>query len=334
MANLAPSNRLVNSPDNRFVRLNKNLANYPLARDPRAKARWFRSKRTDAWCADLPGDERIRLILPDDVDRSLRHLPTAFDMNVLALLSSEASRLKRDQISLQQNQFLERLGLSAASGSNRRRLESSLDYWATITIKFDKWYQRQQRDTLYLDPPVEDISITRTAFAVRISEQWWTLLNRSYFEIIPLPLPLDAATQNLVLMVLVSKTSKNQIGPYNISFTRQLARFYGKIGLGHRNRRQRLHNAVEMAVDWFASNGGEFARRRVGEADSASFMITKPDISKTIRGPEDVEEMDNEERDAYYRKQNKRKSARRDEWQAPEEEDDDEYDRRSSEYSD
>ena len=41
-------------PEERFVRLNKNLCNYPIARDPHVKLSWCRSKRTNAWIADLP----------------------------------------------------------------------------------------------------------------------------------------------------------------------------------------------------------------------------------------------------------------------------------------
>ena len=49
-----------------YAALNRNLCNYPLARDPRVRARWRRSARTGRWLCDLPGDGRIQFRLPAD----------------------------------------------------------------------------------------------------------------------------------------------------------------------------------------------------------------------------------------------------------------------------
>ena len=75
--------------------------------------------------------------------------------------------------------------------------------------------------------------------------------------------------ENLVLTSLVSATRDNS-GPFDIGFRRKLPGFYGKLGLDHNNRRPRLKRIAEMAVDWFADHGGEFACR-IG-ADWANFI--------------------------------------------------------------
>ena len=61
--------------------------NYPLARDPRVKAIWSKSK-TGRWFCDLPADERIRLRLAHGADAHLKRVPTAFDVNVLLLVAT------------------------------------------------------------------------------------------------------------------------------------------------------------------------------------------------------------------------------------------------------
>lgn len=280
-------------PDQRFVRLNKNLCNFPLARDPRVKLKWRRFD-SGRWYADLPGDEkRIRLILPADVHPSLKRAPTAFDMNVLAYLSSEASRRKGDQIAFPgRGQVLRALGLTLYS-DNRRRLDASLAYWSTVTIEFSGcWYQAKERTTLRLEPPLDKVSPSRSlSFTVHFSAQWWDILNRTCFQAIPLPLPADAAAQNLVLACVVSFTHSTS-GPYHSGFSRKLGNFCRKIGLDHNNSRQRLKRAAAMAEKWFADHGGELVCRiNIEKNDTIWFMAKPPPISRSAYGPEDVEDV-------------------------------------------
>ena len=74
-------------PVDLFAQVDRNLMNYPLARDPRVKASWSKSK-TGRWFCDLPGDERIRLWLAHGADARLKRLPSAFDVNVLLLVAT------------------------------------------------------------------------------------------------------------------------------------------------------------------------------------------------------------------------------------------------------
>jgi hypothetical protein len=79
------------------VKINRNLMNFPLARDARAKVEWFQGK-TGRWLADLPGEgrqsHRIRLIMPSGTRARMRRCPSALDMNILFQLLAEAQRVE------------------------------------------------------------------------------------------------------------------------------------------------------------------------------------------------------------------------------------------------
>ena len=56
-------------PVDLFAQVNRNLMNYPLARDLRVRASWSKSN-TGRWFCDLPADKRIRLRLAHDQQHS------------------------------------------------------------------------------------------------------------------------------------------------------------------------------------------------------------------------------------------------------------------------
>jgi hypothetical protein len=86
--------------DTRFVGLNKNLCNFPLARDRRVAMKWFRLNDDEVYAADLPGDDRIRLIVPVDAPRRFQRCPAGFDMNVIGVLSATATFQQRRDVKL------------------------------------------------------------------------------------------------------------------------------------------------------------------------------------------------------------------------------------------
>src|ERR1700693_1303316 len=76
-----------------FAVINRNFLNYPIARDPRVRLIWEKSPKTGRWLADLPGNSRIQLRLPENIDKCTKHCPTGFDMNILfALLRAAQTR--------------------------------------------------------------------------------------------------------------------------------------------------------------------------------------------------------------------------------------------------
>jgi len=86
-------------PAERSVKLNRNFMNYPLARDLRTKTLWYPRGKTGRWFAELPGDNRITLIMPSDVSKKRHkqraHAPTALDMNLLYQILAELQLCRR-----------------------------------------------------------------------------------------------------------------------------------------------------------------------------------------------------------------------------------------------
>ena len=272
------------------VRINRNLMNYPLARDARAQANWFCGGKTGRWMADLPGEERnthrIRLILPADAPVSLRHCPSARDMNVLFQLLAEAQRgggTTRIEFA-SAAVLLRQLGFESRN-RNRARLSESLIYWSEVSIRWPRWYHRQQYTKLTLPPPVADAERRGNRMIVTLHPDWLQIAcAKGYYAWLPLPLPA-AATQNLVLVILTSELQGGFPGAAErdldyyfdtvAPLTRAMDRWWltRKMGLIHKQRNQVLDHAVVVAARWFAENGGKL--KRVSRADDDDDMPSR-----------------------------------------------------------
>ena len=289
---------------------------YPLARDARAQANWFRGGKTGRLMADLPGEgrdtHRIRLILPADAPASSRHCPTALDMNVLFQLLAEAQRgggtVRIEFASAAV--LLGRLGLDSRN-RNRARLFESLIYWSEISIHRRRWYDRQQYTKLTLPPPVTAAERPGNRIIVTLHPDWFQIAcAKGYYAWLPLPLPAAAAAQNLVLVVLTSELHGDFPDPAEAGFddyyfdtlaplTRTMDRWWltRKMGLIHKQRNRVLDKAVAVAARWFAVNGGKL--KRVSRADGhdempsrkVAFRLMTPRIPRRVsslgisRGP-------------------------------------------------
>src|SRR5262249_23032297 len=272
------------------VRINRNFMNYPLARDARAQANWFRGSKTGRWMADLPGEERkthrIRLILRADAPVSLRHCPSALDMNVLFQLLAEAqrgggtTRIEFTSAAV----LLRRLGFESRN-RNRARLTESLIYWSEVSIRWPRWYDRQQYTKLTLPPPVADAERRGNRIIVTLHPDWLqNACAKGYYAWSPLPLPAAAATQKLVLVILTSELQGGLFGAAELQFdyfytgaalTRAMDRWWltRKMGLIHKQRNQVLDHAVVAAARWFAENGGNL--KLVSRADGDDDMPSR-----------------------------------------------------------
>jgi hypothetical protein len=191
------------------VKINRNLMHFPLARDTRAKADWFQGIKTGRWMADLPGEgresHRIRLILPTNASARMRRCPSALDMNVLFQLLAEAQGpVKTKQIEFASFAvLLRRLGL-AKRCRERARVEASLLYWTRASIRWSHWYRvGGQHIHLSLPPPITDAERDGNRITIRLHRDWYELARaKGYYLWLPLPLPPQAAVQNLVLLIL------------------------------------------------------------------------------------------------------------------------------------
>src|SRR5262249_12886298 len=143
------------------VKINRNLMNFPLARDARTQARWFQGSKTGQWMAYQPGEgrktHRIRLIMPANARVRMRRCPSALDMNVLFQLLAEAQRKNgRKRVEFASSAvLLRRLGLPVRN-RERARVDASLLYWIRTSIRWSHWYHGGQHIHLSLPPPIED----------------------------------------------------------------------------------------------------------------------------------------------------------------------------------
>ena len=263
------------------VKINRNLMHFPLARDARAKVGWFQGIKTGRWMADLPGEgresHRIRLILPANASARMRRCPSALDMNVLFQLLAEAQRPDNPkQIEFASFAvFLRRLGLAKRS-RERTRVEASLLYWTRASIRWSHWYRvGGQHIHLSLPPPIEDAERDGNRITIRLHRDWYELARaKGYYVWLPLPLPPQAAVQNLVLLILTqdsaggdTRAKSNELLATNSDLcfdgwaplTKSLDRWWvaRKMGLLHKQRNKVLNRAVDQAAGWFAVHDGK-----------------------------------------------------------------------------
>jgi hypothetical protein len=263
------------------VKINRNLMNFPLARDARAKVEWFQGSKTGRWMAYLPGEgrktHRIRLIVPANARARMRRCPSALDMNVLFQLLAEAQRpVKTKQIEFASSAvLLRRLGLAERS-RERARVKASLLYWTRTSIRWPRWYRTGgQHIRLTLPPPIEDAKRDSNCITIRLHRDWCELAQaKGYYMWLPLPLPPQAAVQNLVLLILTQKLTGGDpraesnellVAHPDLYFdamaalTRSLDRWWvaRKMGLLHKQRNKVLNRAVDQAAGWFAVHGGK-----------------------------------------------------------------------------
>src|ERR1700722_9533074 len=186
------------------ARINKQLMNYPLARDPRTHQHWRRSEPTGKWWrCELPGDERIEFQLRGDIKDRLRRCPTPLDVNVLLLVLARAEQMERRQINFSSHSAMLRALKVGIDGNTRRHLHDALRYWQELTIRYEGcWYDvgTGERITRQLPPPLQSVSKQGHRVDIVLDAEWFAL-RRRYWKEVPLPLPSSAAAQNLVLLL-------------------------------------------------------------------------------------------------------------------------------------
>jgi hypothetical protein len=204
-----PESKTVDGPDIPFLQLNKNYSNYPLARDARVGLLW-RKLESGRWIADLPGNPRIKLRLPKDVDEWLKRPLTGFDMKVLfALLRLSHMHDDRIVTLVSAAALLKDMKLNERDSRHHNRLKAALELWEKLSIRFRCWYDAncyggkrkpkpgQGRMDLILPPPIR-LTKSTNEFNVEIHAEWHKLRDR-FFVQVRLPLPTNEPQQNLIL---------------------------------------------------------------------------------------------------------------------------------------
>jgi hypothetical protein len=197
-------------------------------------------------------------------------------MNVLFQLLSEAQRpVKTKQIEFASYAvLLRRLGLPVRN-RERARVEASLLHWTRLSIRWPRWYQQGQHTRLTLPPPIEDAERYGNRIVITLHRDWYELARaKGYYVWLPLPLPAQAAVQNLVLLILTQElvggdplAELNELLVPHLDhyfdgmapLTKSLDRWWvaRKIGLLHKQRNKVLNRAIDEAAGWFAVHSGK-----------------------------------------------------------------------------
>jgi hypothetical protein len=272
----------------RFVQINRNFCNFPIARDRRAKVRWRKSKDRTLWVADLPGDARIRLIYRSDTAAENLLCPDGFGMAFLFTLLRTAQIAGCGEIVfLSRSELLAAMGANARDGRNHAKLNEALAIWKKLRIRFTQWWDPNGIEDLgtnaqravrgkgkvnkRLPPPILWIEEDRDGLQVKLNPQWLALGKRYYIQA-PIPLLYRAPTQNLILWLLCAPKKQIEGDKFTQAKTkRQLCRM---MGVSHGRRNIRLKQAISDALKYYRDHGGELVPAR--DQERLGFMIVKP----------------------------------------------------------
>jgi hypothetical protein len=228
-----------------FALINRNLMNYPLARDRRLKLNW--QSGDGGWLCDLT--DNIQLQLPATIAAECRVCPNALDMNVLFHLLMLRRKTGRPDLRLSQRDLIKAVGLTRA-GANRKRVRFALQLWSHLSITFQRWYADGNRQPHVLPPPIQEIKPGRPMQIIMHDGWVW----HGFHGTVPLPLPNDAVAQNLILYLLTQPgkpKSRHRKG------TRDRRLLYKSIGLtDHSESANTMERSLDLARRWFKRHGG------------------------------------------------------------------------------
>ena len=301
-------------PVDLFAQVDRNLMNYPLARDPRVKASWSKSSKTGRWFCYLPGDKRIRLWLAQGAPARLKRLPSAFDVNVLFLVLARA-QIQGDPVVTFPSRaaIFQALGLSVQRARYRERVDAAFELWSAMSIRMP-WYPHKQT----MPPPIEVTCSEGSSFTVTVSVAWRDLGKKKtgYFKQVPLPLPRNAATQNLVLSLLtcVSKEFDSDGEIMSRTSARNKVNLYRKIGLTHSTSCRAFSRACDETDGWLRKHGGALEFWRCTKDKNVRFVIKNPNVKRSKEQVKKQDETEFEESERIDREfdQPERMGGRRD----------------------
>jgi hypothetical protein len=258
-----------------YLKLDRNLHNYPLARDGHLRTHWRKSAKTGRWVCDF--GETLTIRLPADVDAKHKRWPTAFDMNVLFALLREAQVTRSPTITPpSRSSLLRRMGVAKKS-SNYRRLEDAIALWQVLSVRFINGYvSRGEERGFTWPPPIQSMRSGR----LTINRKW---LPKTYYTRVALPLPGNAPAQNLVLWLhtAIRRGAADENGVETTKRRKRLSLCW-TIGVAHNNRQPRLLAAIAAAEQWYERQGGEL--RSMGNGLIAfSIRSGVKNLTKTVK---------------------------------------------------
>ena len=275
-----------------FAQVNRNLMNYPLARQSRVKASWSKSLKTGRWFCVLPGDKRIRLWLARGAPARLERLPSAFDVNVLLLVLARA-QIQGDPVVTFPSRaaIFQALGLSVQRARYREHVDGALELWSAMSIRMP-WYPHKKT----MPPPIEVTCSKGSSFTVTVSVAWRDLGKKKtgYFKQVPLPLPVTPQPRTSSCLCLLANIEEFDCDGEIMRRTspRNKVNLCWKIGLTHSTSCRAFSRACDETDKWLRKHGGALEFRWCTKDKNVRFVIKNP---KVKRSKEQVKKQDETE---------------------------------------
>lgn len=185
------------------------------------------------------------------------------------LLLGEVARQRKRTITLSRSAILRAIGLGADT-ANLRRVRAALQLWSQLSICFNWWHAQGKNMKRTLPPPIGALDISRAQVTITVHKDWRD--NDGYIERIALPLPMNAAAQNIALCTSVQFGSTRTV--QSLGKWRSLTKFCRKIGLQHSTKHSSLQHALPIAEEYYERFGGYLSHRI--EGGRINFEVKKP----------------------------------------------------------
>jgi hypothetical protein len=266
-----------------YAPINRNFMNYPLARDTRLRLLWRKDQH--GWHCDLPGEDRIQLQFARDAEA---RCPSAFDVEFLFRLFGIAKKRRSSILDFASFSALLKSTGYEPTARNRRRVKRALKLWSELSLWFDQWYEPTRHDfidkhgnkyrewktgrkkrfvrmgyvrSMWLPPALRSVDIDSGCARIRIDKEWrghW----KSYYKLVPLPLPSGAAAQNLALKLLtlapIRDNGADLTSPEYAVAHRLTTKIRRQCGLLHNNGAGPMKRAIKNVEAYYTANGGDF----------------------------------------------------------------------------
>ena len=185
-------------------------------------------------------------------------------------------------------------GLSVNRAQYRKRVDAALELWSAMSIRMP-WHPHKQT----MPPPIEVTRSKGSSFIVTVSVAWRDLGKKKtgYFKQVPLPLPHDAATQNLVLSLLtcVSEEFDGDGEIMRRTSPRNKVNLCQKIGLTHSTSCHAFKRACLEADEWLRKHGGALDSWWRTKDKKVIFVIKNPKVKRSKAQVKKQEEKEFEE---------------------------------------
>lgn len=230
-------------------RVFKQLAEHPIARDPRITTHWDYGQAGSGvrWWATLTGNPKVRLNWldhPAELANSKSEVrveprcPTALCMNVLFRLLAKAQ--VENPVRFKHSGSMVYFFTQEVGVFYTKAVRDALRLWQQLSIEWPK---------LVMPPPIKEVKQSGFKIAITIHPKWLTACAQDKSVEVDLVLPMYATAQNLILYTLYLGSKENV----------DLNDFFYRISGNKRGTKTVPHVPLEtwiLAQRWYKKHGG------------------------------------------------------------------------------